>query len=188
MDRSPSADERFRSLYEGHYDVMRDYCLRRLPSDDANDALAEIFMVAWRRLDSVPEGDQARLWFFGVARKVISTNQRGARRRVRLTARAMAVGDHDALAVDTESLVVRRSQDAALMEAIATLKPEDQELLRLKAWEELSHSDIGSVLGISAHAVDMRLNRALKKVGKAMSANPRTKVSSPRPVEKGGGR
>lgn len=188
MDRTPSADTRFRILYEENYDAMRDYCLRRLPSDDTNDALAEIFMVVWRRLSSVPDGDQARLWLFGVARKVISTTQRGARRRVRLTARAMAVGDADALPVDTESLVVRRSQDAALMQAIAALKPDDQELLRLKAWEELSHADIGRVLGISAHAVDMRLNRALKKVGKAMSANPRTKVSSPRPVEEGGGR
>ncbi len=188
MDGTPSADARFRSLYEEYYDPMRDYCLRRLPSDDTNDALAEIFMVAWRRLDTVPDGDQARLWLFGVARKVISTTRRGARRRVRLAAKAIAIGDSASLAVDTESLVVRRSQDAALMKAIATLKPDDQELVRLKAWEELSHTDIGEVLGISAHAVDMRLNRALRKVGKAMSADPRTKLSSPRTVEEGGQR
>ncbi len=60
MDGTPSADARFRSLYEEHYNVMRDYCFRRLPSDDTNDALSEIFMVAWRRLDSIPPGDQDR--------------------------------------------------------------------------------------------------------------------------------
>lgn len=185
MDRTPSADARFRGLYEEYHDAMRDYCLRRLPSDDTNDALAEIFMVAWRRLDTVPDGEQARLWLFGVARKVVSTTHRAARRRLRLTAKASAMGD-SGVTVDTESLVLRRSQDAALLEAIATLKPDDQELIRLKAWEELSHADIGAVLGISAHAVDMRLNRALKKAGKAMSANPRRVLFGPRPVEKGG--
>lgn len=81
---------------------------------------------------------------------------------------------------------MRRSQDAALMKAISSLKPDDQELVRLKAWEELPHADIGEVLRISAHAVDMRLNRALKKVGKAMRADPRSKMSGPRPVEEGG--
>lgn len=188
VDGTPSADARFRRIYEEYYDAMRDYCLRRLPSDDTNDALAEVFMVVWRRLDSVPDGNQARLWLFGVARKVISTIQRGTRRRVRLAAKVMAIGDGGSLAVDTESLVVRRSQDAALMKAIATLKPDDQELVRLKAWEEISHADIGEMLGISAHAVDMRLNRALRKIGKAMSAAPKTKMSSPRPVEEGGKR
>lgn len=69
MDGTPSANARFRNLYEEYYDAMRDYCLRRLPSDDTNDALAEIFMVVWRRLNSVPDGDQARLWLFGVARR-----------------------------------------------------------------------------------------------------------------------
>ncbi len=186
MDGTPSANARFRNLYEEYYDAMRDYCLRRLPSDDTNDALAEIFMVAWRRLNSVPDGDQARLWLFGVARKVVSTTQRTARRRVRLTAKAIAIGDVGASAIDTESIVMRRGQDAALMKAIATLKPDDQELVRLKAWEELPYAAIGEVLGISAHAVDMRLNRALKKVGKAMRADPRSKMSSPRPVEEGG--
>lgn len=185
MDRAPSDDARFRSLYEEYYDAMRDYCLRRLPSDDTNDALADIFMVAWRRLDTVPDGEQARLWLFGVARKVVSSTQRSTRRRQRLTAKAIATGDGGAT-VDTESLVVRRSQDTALIEAIATLKPDDQELIRLKAWEELSHADIGAVLGISAHAVDMRLNRALKKAKKAISANRRRMLSSPRPVEEGG--
>lgn len=188
MDRTPGADARFCGLYEEYYDAMRDYCLRRLSSDDTNDALAEIFMVTWRRIGSVPSGDQARLWLFGVARNVVSTTQRGARRRVRLAAKAMAIRDDRPLPNETESLVVRRSQDAAVIQAIATLKPDDQELVRLKAWEELSHAEIGEVLGISAHAVDMRLNRALKKVGKAMRADPKRKMSSPRPVEEGGER
>lgn len=175
-------------MYEENYDAMRDYCLRRLPTDDANDALAETFLVAWRRLDDVPAGEQARLWLFGVARRVVSTMQRGTRRRSRLTAKSMAQADTGAVTIDTETVVVRRSEDARLLKAIGTLRPSDQELVRLKAWEELSHSDIGEVLGISSHAVDMRLNRALKKVGKVMRPAKRKMLDSPRPVEEGGER
>ena len=175
-------------MYEENYDAMRDYCLRRLPTDDANDALADTFMVAWRRLDDVPTGEQARLWLFGVARRVVSTMQRGTRRRSRLTAKSMAQADTGAVTIDTETVVVRRSEDARLLKAIGTLRPADQELVRLKAWEELSHADIGEILGISSHAVDMRLNRALKKVGKIMRPAKRMMLDSPRPVEEGGER
>jgi len=175
-------------MYEENYDAMRDYCLRRLPTDDANDALADIFLVAWRRLDDVPSGEQARLWLFGVARKVVSTTQRSTRRRFRLTAKSMAQADTGAVTIDTETVVVRRSEDARLLKAIGTLRPADQELVRLKAWEELSHADIGEILGISSHAVDMRLNRALKKVGKIMRPAKRMMLDSPRPVEEGGER
>ena len=175
-------------MYEENYDAMRDYCLRRLPTDDANDALADTFMVAWRRLDDVPTGEQARLWLFGVARRVVSTMQRGTRRRSRLTAKSMAQADTGAVTIDTETVVVRRSEDARLLKALGTLRSSDQELVHLKAWEELSHSDIGEVLGISSHAVDMRLNRALKKVAKAMQPAKPKMLNSPRPVEEGGER
>lgn len=173
-------------MYEENYDAMRDYCLRRLPTDDANDGLAEIFLVAWRRLDDVPAGEQARLWLFGVARRVVSTMERSTRRRSRLTAKSMAQADTGAVTIDTGTVVVRRSEDARLLEAIGSLRPSDQELVRLKAWEELSHADIGEVLGISSHAVDMRLNRALKKVGRLMRPANRKMLNSPRPVEEGG--
>jgi DNA-directed RNA polymerase specialized sigma24 family protein len=35
-----------------------------------------------------------------------------------------------------------------ILEALARLSPGDQEILRLKAWEELSSAEIGDVLGI----------------------------------------
>jgi DNA-directed RNA polymerase specialized sigma24 family protein len=33
--------------------------------------LAETHLIAWKRLDAVPAGDQARLWMFGVARNLV---------------------------------------------------------------------------------------------------------------------
>ncbi|MFD0856103.1 RNA polymerase sigma factor, partial [Actinomadura adrarensis] len=62
--------ELFERLYGAHYDAVARYALRRTDSpDDAVDVLGETFMTAWRRLEDIPDGDNAtRLWLYGVAR------------------------------------------------------------------------------------------------------------------------
>jgi DNA-directed RNA polymerase specialized sigma24 family protein len=40
--------------------------------------VAETFAIAWRRVDAIPAGDQARLWLYGVARNVLAEHRRGA--------------------------------------------------------------------------------------------------------------
>ena len=73
MTQAPSQSDRFRSVYAAHHGAVRDYCFRRLPVADANDASAEVFLVVWRRIDDVPSGDDAALpWLYGIARNVVS--------------------------------------------------------------------------------------------------------------------
>jgi DNA-directed RNA polymerase specialized sigma24 family protein len=48
------------------------YVLRRSrTAEDAADVLADTYLVAWRRLDAIPGGDQARPWLVGVARNLL---------------------------------------------------------------------------------------------------------------------
>ena len=157
-------------LYEEHYADIRFYCLRRLPVEAANDAAAEIFIVAWRKLDKVPEGTAARLWLFGVAKNVVAHQHRSRSQANRLRSKLQQTADRGGDAAAPESVVVQRSQDRAVVEGLNRLKPDDRELIRLKMWEELSHAEIGEVFGISAHAVDMRLQRAGKKLARVLSA------------------
>ena len=82
-----------------------------------------------------------------------------------------------------ESVVVRHSEYQAALDAMGRLKAVDQELLRLKVWEELSHAEIGEVLGVSAHAVDMRFRRATRKLARLIAT--RTGVR-PHPIGQGG--
>ena len=179
----PSSDARFRRLYEEHYADIRSYCLRRLPVEAANDAAAEIFIVAWRKLDKVPEGAAARLWLFGVARNVVAHQHRSRSQVKRLRSKLAQTADRNLDAAPAESVVVRRSEDQAVLEALDRMKPDDRELIRLKMWEELSHAEIGEVFGISAHAVDMRLQRAGKKLARMLSAS---KVVRPQAIPEGG--
>lgn len=65
--------ERFRELYSAHVDAVLGYSLRRVGRrEDAGDIVAETFLVAWRRLADVPEGEGARLWLYGVARRTLA--------------------------------------------------------------------------------------------------------------------
>jgi DNA-directed RNA polymerase specialized sigma24 family protein len=69
---------RFEELYAAHHASLLGYALRRTANtDDAADVLAETFLAAWRRLDDVPPGPQARLWLYGTARRVLANQRRG---------------------------------------------------------------------------------------------------------------
>lgn len=53
------------------------YLLRRTVGPaDAADLLGEVYLIAWRRREDVPAGDQARLWLYGVARRVLANHHR----------------------------------------------------------------------------------------------------------------
>ena len=184
MATAPSTDERFRTLFDAHHRELHAYCLRRLPIDDANDAAAEIFLVAWRRPEKVPAGEEARLWLYGVARNVVRNWQRSDRRHLRLVARAGSM----APPIDDgpETLVVRNEERHEVHEAIATLRETDQEIVRMKVWEGLSNDDVGTILGISGRAVEGRYRRAIKKLSKQLKGGPpAASPSSPFSSERG---
>jgi RNA polymerase sigma-70 factor (ECF subfamily) len=148
--------DRLRDLFEAHHDALLAYAVRRTSSlTDAEDVVADAFLVAWRRIDDVPDGDEARLWLYGVARRTIGNQRRGLRRRLRLQARMEATAER------TSNPAPADSEPA--LEALSRLPGNDQELLRLVAWEDLSHAEIAIVLGISPNAVAIRLHRARAK-------------------------
>jgi len=143
----------FDALFESHFDSVYRYCLRRLGAVDAEDAAAEVFAVAWRRIDEMPGPDVERAWLFGVAYKVVGNHFRGRRRRARLLGRLEFVR---AELSDSEP-----AGDFLLLHlALEALRPADRELLRLASWDRLTRGEIAAVMGIGVNAVDQRLFRA----------------------------
>ena len=71
-----------------HYRNLAAYAQRRgLSPADADGLTAHIFVVAWRRIDDVPTGEEALMWLYGVAFKEMRNYRRTYRRRTRLVAR-----------------------------------------------------------------------------------------------------
>lgn len=161
-------DERFELLFNANYGGVLAYALRRCSSrQDAEDVVAETFAVAWRRLNELPEGDEARLWLFGTARLVWTNRIRGNRRqrglldRLRRHARQSQTPDVDAVLVANERL----------RKAIAALRETDREILRLHAWEDLTAEQIAITLEISTPAAWKRLQRARDRLAAHMAAS-----------------
>jgi RNA polymerase sigma-70 factor (ECF subfamily) len=148
---------RFRSLYEANYDAILGYVLRRTQQADTPDVVAETFLVCWRRLGRVPEGEQARLWLYGTARRVLANHTRAERRRARLTGRLSAA------ATPHEYLNVAVDSQPEVATAFARLRADDRELLALTAWEGLAPQEIAAVLRCSPGAARIRLHRARRR-------------------------
>lgn len=157
----PTGGERFDRLYDRYFQEILAYCLRRVVTADGYAAANEVFEIAWRRIDDVPEGDAARAWLFTVARRVVYRYWRGASRFRRLVRRMAAV---DPPPPAPEEVVVRQAELEGVLEALERMNPRDRELLQLAAWEELPHSEIAESLGCSVAAVDQRLHRAKGKL------------------------
>ncbi|HSF85395.1 MAG TPA: sigma-70 family RNA polymerase sigma factor [Acidimicrobiia bacterium] len=182
--QSPSQHAKFRRVYTTHHAAIRDYCFRRLPPADANDATAEVFVVVWRKIDTVPAGDRVLPYLYGIARNTVANARRSHRRRGRLDGRASA--QHVEFVEGPEAQVVQRDEARRILGGLEHLSETEQELLRLKAWEQLSNAQIAEAMGISLRAVDSRLTRARKKL--ARRANLASPLALPRSSEKGGER
>lgn len=177
------AEQRFRQLFSVNYDAIRAYCLRRLPADEAADAVSEVFLVAWRRSGHV-SSDDARLWLFGIARNVVRNMDRTTRRRLRAAARVGGLAV--AHASDPETQVVAADEHEALFKAFHRLGPSDQEILRLRLWEEMSVADSASVLGIADKAASKRYQRALRRLGRALDTKKAKTRTGPHLASRGG--
>jgi RNA polymerase sigma factor (sigma-70 family) len=156
----------FEDLYRGRYQEIAAYVRRRVPDDSADDVIANVFTVAWRRFGDVPGPPQDRPWIFAVARNTISDHKRAQRRWFRLGARLKADAAMGGLPVGTS-----RAGDEIerVMNAMAALRPAEREALQLVHWEELSHAEAAAVLGCTVNAFELRYRRARQAVRVAVA-------------------
>jgi RNA polymerase sigma-70 factor (ECF subfamily) len=157
---APARDDRarFAELFAETRLALLGYLVRRSESpDEAADLLAEVFLVAWRRIADVPAGAGGRLWLYGVARKLLANQRRRVRRERGLAielAEALRRVSHEPRSDDLDPRL------PLLADALASLGERDRELLTLTAWEDLSPAQIAVVLHQPVGVVRVRLHRA----------------------------
>jgi RNA polymerase sigma-70 factor (ECF subfamily) len=151
----------FDALWEANYEALLAYALRRAANaDDAADVVSETFLTAWRRAADAPNGEQVRLWLFGIARRILANQQRGHRRRDRLTHRLQSAAP---AAATTDS-------GGGVAEAFAQLRPEDRDLLTLVAVEGLTTAELATVCGCTHVTARVRLHRARARFARHLAA------------------
>lgn len=161
-DREIDRQAEFREVYDQSVDKVTAYVSRRVPGGEIDDAVADVFLVVWRRFDDLPVGPEALLWIYGVARRVVSDRRRSTLRRKRLADRVST------LRVGRDGLD-STDRDAAVDMALLQLTARDREVLMLTYWEELVPEEIASLMGISVNAIAIRLHRARRRFAAALA-------------------
>lgn len=158
-----TADDQFRALFERTYPQVVAYARRRTSSAaDADDVVAEIYATAWRRVGDLDSIETPLAWLYGIGLNVLRNRRRAADRHLRLVGRVESSGQAAPGPSDpAEAILIRQ--------ALASLPDDDAELLRLIAWEGLSHAEAGEVLGCTANAVGIRLHRARQRLDASLS-------------------
>jgi len=149
-------EQRFADLWRDHAPAVLRYARRRVVGTDVDEVVAETFLVAWRRLDEVP--DVPLPWLLGVARGVAANLRRSARRRESLHERLAA----QPIRLDQDS--PDRSEPPPIGRALERLSVADRELLTLLAWDGLTHEQAADALGCSRGALAVRLHRARRRL------------------------
>jgi RNA polymerase sigma-70 factor (ECF subfamily) len=169
-----SPDE-FRRLFEATYPNVVAYARRRTDSSaDADDVVAEIYATAWKRSDALLTADAPLAWLYGVGINVLRNRRRATERHLRLVSAAQSTAQtRPPIADPSDALIVR--------DALESLPDDDAELIRLIAWEGLSHAEAAEVLGCSTNAIGIRLFRARQRLDDALSKPP---SSSPLPTQR----
>ena len=127
--------------------------------DDAEDALQDCFVSAWRSAEAFRGSGSARSWLLTIARNALHRHRRR---------RAGEPAGHEPLAIlgeragwGAETQFDRRFEARDELErALEQLVEEEREVLVLRDLEGYSGQETAQVLGISLAAMKSRLHRA----------------------------
>lgn len=162
LPEGATAEKRFERLHEEHFEAVRRYAWRRDP-DSADDVAAETFVVAWRRLDEVPQ--DALPWLIAVARNVRLNLLRSQRRQANVV---RALRSSTPPASPNGERLFSQGLPEEIADALAALSVLDREVLLLHAWEDLERGEIAAALGCSKANVSVRLHRAKRRFAHAL--------------------
>ncbi|MFJ3404543.1 RNA polymerase sigma factor [Promicromonospora sp. NPDC090134] len=152
----PLTAARTEELFATHARAVHRYARARLPAAEAEDVVAEVFAIVWRK-GELP--DNPRAWLLAVARRVMANQARARQRRTALVER---VRTHPAPAGADDVRLVGELDE--LRRAMDLLRPADREVIALLAAAELSTAEVAQVLGCTTAVAATRVHRARRRL------------------------
>lgn len=178
----------FAALVERHQVRLVRLCARLLRDpDEAQDAAQEVFLRAYRAAGTYEPRGQVFTWLYRIAVNHC-LNRLRRRRLVRFFRLGSAADADEPPPVDpkdpapgAERTIAAREDWVSLRGAIDALPANQQAVLLLAKFEELSYRDIARALGITEGAVESRLVRAMRTLQGVRGAQERKRSGvSPR--------
>ena len=165
MAAARSQPDLFGVLFDRHFLPMFRYLARRAGADIAEELAADVFVVAFRRLDNYDLArDDALPWLYGIATNLLRRHRRSESRRLRAVRR---FSNHsDSLLLEDRAVAEMAATDllSRVNDVLSELPRRDRDPLLLHVWEGLSYEEIGKALGIPVGTVRSRINRARRQL------------------------
>jgi RNA polymerase sigma-70 factor (ECF subfamily) len=165
----------FGVLFERHARSVYNFAFRQTANwAAAEDAVSEVFLVAWRRRAEVvfvSESDSVLPWLLGVATNLLRNARRGNRRA------GAAVARLDAAAAQpdfSDEVIGRVGDERAMAEVLRVcelLAEHEREVLALCAWSGLDYAEAAVALGVPVGTVRSRLSRARSHLRELVAPN-----------------
>jgi RNA polymerase sigma-70 factor (ECF subfamily) len=138
------------------------------PAADAEDAVQEAFVKAYRSLPRFDERRPFRPWLLAIVANEARSRGRSAQRATALVDRAAAFGAADGETASAEESALARIGSGPLTVALAALRPDEQEVLVCRFVLDLGEDETATVLGIRRGTVKSRTSRALARLRVAL--------------------
>lgn len=164
----------FEEIYKGESDAIFRFCLIRVSNrEQAMDIVQETFLRLWQSLLQGKEILNNRSFLFTVARHLVIDWYR-KKKSVSLDNMMYEgrEGEYDVIDQGTtEFNLSSLAEGRYLLDKINKLAPSYRDPLYLHFVEDLSPPEIGEILGISANAASVRINRGIAELRKIAGYN-----------------
>lgn len=171
VHRSQAGDRAaFSALVERHQDAVFRFA-RSLSANtaEAEDALQEAFISAWRHAAQFRGEGSVKGWLFSIARNAaLGARRKAAARPVEYEPSLEALGLAAGWGDESLGLAATLERRDSVERALSKLSTEDQEILLLRDVEGLSGEEAARVLALGVPAVKSRLHRARLRLAGAL--------------------
>ncbi len=137
---------------------------------DAEDAVQEAMVKAFRHLDRFRPGSAFRPWFLAIVANEARNRRRSSSRQdaVGLRLRAHTGSERAAWERSAEDGALAMAQRDRLLAAVAALSDRDREVVALRFFAGLTEAETGAALGCPLGTVKSRLSRAIERLRDAL--------------------
>src|SRR5437867_7879788 len=135
---------------------------------DAQDAVQEAFVKAYRALGRFREGAAFRPWLLRIVANEAINRRRVARRQANLAVRAAEGRLPDDAVPSPEGAALEQERHREVVAAMSRLRPEDRLIIAYRYWFDLSEAEMAEALGCARGTVKSRLSRALGRLLEVM--------------------
>ena len=165
--------EAFGQLYDQYSDTVYRYIYYRVGSKaTAEDLTSETFLRALRRIGTFTwQGRDFGAWLVTIARNLVADHFKSSRFRLEVTTGEML--DANEVERSPEDSVLESLSNAALLDAVRRLNPQQQECVTLRFLQGLSVAETARIMGKNEGAIKTLQYRAVRTLARLFPAEAR---------------